>query len=675
MAALQMDDDLDTMFRPFPHRPDWNPSATRLAGGVALVLAGGAVAAGLLWPRMVPSGRGSAGPRSTPAGVAVTEADPGTDPGSERLSSAKDPARSRSARDAAGREEFEGRAADRDGDGHPGTSGEATGDELSAAWDRLERRVAAAMARARESVVALEYTAADAPAGTRRVATGVVINNGGEILSVRIDPPPTRPAPGTGKTLAPIVARDFLGRRHATQWMAADPETGLTLLRVSPRAVRPIRSADDGPKLGSQVFVVGSPFGMGHSVSRGHVAGLDRALELGTRQLGGLIQVQAPLYPGDSGAAVVDLRGHWLGLIRGGLAVPGSATDSDPAPTSEPFPLVSRPDPPEPGDDPTTTAAGRSDPDTDFGFAIPTRDGLWIASQLRTHGYVDRAYLGVRLAVTAATAAAGPVVSSGPPSSAPSPPAAGWRTGLTDAPIASAATNPGDPEGAPSSTTAGDGARVGDVIAGTPAALAGLRSGDRIVALDGQPICSHHDLIDRLDRIPAHKGIILGVVRGENPGAPPINIPLQTASRPGPPPAGPASSRTPSETTATRANVPVTPTASRSTPPTPAPAAPASVPSVPDPTPSHDAAPGPGSTRTPHPADPDRPPTDRDRPQTSTSTGSFNDLRLTLPRAFVERIERLERRLEKLETFTPPATPVPSPGAAPRRPGDSVRTP
>ena len=72
------------------------------------------------------------------------------------------------------------------------------------------------------------------------------------------------------------------------------------------------------------MFVVGNPFGMGHSVSRGHVAGLDRALELGTRQLGGLIQVQAPLYPGDSGAAVVNLHGDWLGLIRSGLAIPGS---------------------------------------------------------------------------------------------------------------------------------------------------------------------------------------------------------------------------------------------------------------------------------------------------------------------------------------------------------------
>ena len=67
---------------------------------------------------------------------------------------------------------------------------------------------------------------------------------------------------------------------------------------------------------------------MGHSVSRGHVAGLDRALELGDRQLGGLIQIQAPLYPGDSGAAVVNLHGEWLGLIRSGLATPHWGTET-----------------------------------------------------------------------------------------------------------------------------------------------------------------------------------------------------------------------------------------------------------------------------------------------------------------------------------------------------------
>ena len=220
------------------------------------------------------------------------------------------------------------------------------------------------------------------------------------------------------------MARDHRGRRHAAQWVAADPYTGLTLLRVSPKAVRPIRTAAEGPKLGSRVFVVGNPFGMGHSVSPGYVAGLDRAMEQGTRQFGGLIQVQAPLYPGDSGAAVVDVRGHWLGLIRGGLATPGMSSRPSPSPSpdarrgrraSAQGPRKgARPDAPE---EPAIAAGDASadrldEQDSDFGFAIPTRDALWIADQLRAHGRVDRACLGVHLEtapVSAGPAAPEPV--------------------------------------------------------------------------------------------------------------------------------------------------------------------------------------------------------------------------------------------------------------------------
>ncbi|HKM55127.1 MAG TPA: trypsin-like peptidase domain-containing protein, partial [Isosphaeraceae bacterium] len=259
-----------------------------------------------------------------------------------------------------------------------GQNDDANDDELFQAFERLERRMAAGMARARESVVSLEYTAAESTPGSRRIATGVVINSRGDVVSVRIDPPSSAastspvsgPSGGVARSGAGIVARDASGRRHLASWVAVDPESGLTLLQIAPRAVRPIEMAGEEATLGSQVFVVGNPFGLGHSVSRGHIAGLDRALKLGSRQLGGLIQVQATLYPGDSGAVVANLRGQLLGVIRSGLAVPS------------------------PG-------AGRIERDNDFGFAIAVRDLLWVADQLRARGHVDRAYLGVRLEPTA----------------------------------------------------------------------------------------------------------------------------------------------------------------------------------------------------------------------------------------------------------------------------------
>ena len=251
--------------------------------------------------------------------------------------------------------------------------------------------------------------------------------------------------------------------------MAADLETGLTLLQIAPRAVRPIQIAAEEPTLGSQVFVVGNPFGLGHTVSRGHIAGLDRALKLGSRQLGGLIQVQAPLYPGDSGAVVANLRGQLLGLIRSGLAIPATAKD-------------------------------RAERDNDFGFALAVRDVLWVADQLRARGHVDRAYLGVRLE-----------------------------------PVAAAATLRQQPEAdshpVPDVDALLEGALLLEVMAGTPAALAGLRAGDVIVAVDGQPVRSSPDLTDRLDRLPAQSMIRLDVVRGRGPQRQQMTLALRTSSR------------------------------------------------------------------------------------------------------------------------------------------------
>jgi len=348
---------------------------------------------------------------------------------------------------------------------------------LFAALEQLERQMSAGMIRARDSVVALEYTALEGPPGSRRLATGVVINLRGDVLSVRIDPPSaaTSSAPGpistgsgaTGHTT--IVAHDASGRRHLAQWVAADPETGLTLLQIAPRAVRPIQIAAEEPSLGSQVFVVGNPFGLGHSVSRGHIAGLDRALKVGSHQLGGLIQVQAPLYPGDSGAVVANLRGQLLGLIRSGLAIPATAKD-------------------------------RAERDNDFGFALAVRDVLWVADQLRARGHVDRAYLGVRLEPVAAAATLHPHPEAG---SHPSPD--------VDAIL--------------------EGAVLLEVMAGTPAALAGLRAGDVIVAVDGQPVRSPYDLTDRLDRLPAQVMIHLDIVRARGPQRQHMTLALRTSSR------------------------------------------------------------------------------------------------------------------------------------------------
>jgi serine protease Do len=304
--------------------------------------------------------------------------------------------------------------------------------------EAIERRVAESIAKLRESAVALEYAVADAPSGVRNVATGVVVSDRGDVLSIRIDQP---------KPASPILARDASGRPPPARWVAADVETGLTLLRIDPSVARPVRPASRGPRLGSQVLIIGNPFGLGHSVIRGQIAGLDRRVDVGPRPLGGLIQIDASLHPGDSGALVANLRGEWLGLIRSGLATPHGEGE------------------------------GRTF-DHDLGFAIPARDALWIAEQLGIRRRVDRAYLGVRLNL--------------------------------------------DPVDTPS------GAILDGVVSDSPAARAGLKAGDRVVAFDGYSIGSPSDLTDRLDRTLANSEATLEYLRGSRRD----RLTLRTSSRP-----------------------------------------------------------------------------------------------------------------------------------------------
>ncbi len=267
-------------------------------------------------------------------------------------------------------------------------------DLLFAAMERLERRLAAGMVRARESVVTLEYTESDAPDDERSAAVGVVVDGPrGDVLAVRIDRP--RPASDKSDAPAPIVARDVFGRRLLARWIAADLETGLTLLGIPAGVLRSIHPAPEGPALGAQVFVVGNPFGLGHSVVQGRIAGLDRSLKMRDHQINGLIQVQFPISPGDTGAAVVNHRGWWLGLVRG-----------------------------------VDVHAAERPGGHEFSFAIPADDALWIGEQLRERGRVDRAYLGVRLAAD--------------PGDPDAPEGAPLRDVLPDTPAAKAGLQPGD---------------------------------------------------------------------------------------------------------------------------------------------------------------------------------------------------------------------------------------
>src|SRR5437870_7583006 len=104
-----------------------------------------------------------------------------------------------------------------------------------------------------------------------------------------------------------------------------DPATDLAILKLASGSLTPAKAAQGDPRTGALALVVGRPGGEPNA-SLGLITGL--AGPARTRRGGMLerfIQVDAVMYPGFSGGALVDSEGAVLGMITSGLGFGGPA--------------------------------------------------------------------------------------------------------------------------------------------------------------------------------------------------------------------------------------------------------------------------------------------------------------------------------------------------------------
>ncbi|MFB6127384.1 MAG: S1C family serine protease [Halolamina sp.] len=103
--------------------------------------------------------------------------------------------------------------------------------------------------------------------------------------------------------------------------LGTDPYSDLAALSVpsAPSAATPLSTVDSDPDIGAEVAVIGSPFGLGGSLTTGVVSGLDRSIR-GPNEFSipDAIQTDAALNPGNSGGPLVDLDGLVVGVVSQG---------------------------------------------------------------------------------------------------------------------------------------------------------------------------------------------------------------------------------------------------------------------------------------------------------------------------------------------------------------------
>lgn len=203
-------------------------------------------------------------------------------------------------------------------DAGPGTVTQVTIEQTSALID--------AVRRAQPSVVKIESTRMVSGRLERDVGSGVIIDREGHIV--------TNAHVVLGTEMLEVVLSD--GSRRPAILVGHDyPFTDVAVLQVGPVPMAPIAVGDPAQLApGETVIAIGNPLAeFQGSVTAGIVSGLDRSRTLDGVRQDGLIQTDAPVNSGNSGGALVNLRGEFVGMptfvLRiqrsGGPAVEGVA--------------------------------------------------------------------------------------------------------------------------------------------------------------------------------------------------------------------------------------------------------------------------------------------------------------------------------------------------------------
>lgn len=147
------------------------------------------------------------------------------------------------------------------------------------------------------------------------------------------------------------------GRQIEAKKIGADENSDIALIQVDPSSLIEIKVADsDKLRVGDFAVAIGSPFGLGQTVTSGIVSALGRS-GLNNENYEDFIQTDAAINSGNSGGALVNLKGELIGI--------------------------------------NTAIIGPNGGNVGIGFAIPSNMVKNIVSQILEYGEVRRGVLGV----------------------------------------------------------------------------------------------------------------------------------------------------------------------------------------------------------------------------------------------------------------------------------------
>ena len=256
----------------------------------------------------------------------------------------------------------------------------------------------------------LKGSAPDGPSEPQRgVGSGFIVQADGYILTC------AHVVEDAREIHVAILSPQGFPEEYPARVVGADAQTDFALLKVEVERKLPVLALGSAQSvdIADWLVVIGSPFGLAHSVSVGVVSykGRTEVTPNGRAGYFDYIQTDASINPGNSGGPILDINGDVVAIAN------------------------------------AVNVAGQG-----IGFAVPVDIAKAVMPELREHGQVRRGWAGISV------------------------------TDLT-------------PElAAPLRMPSYEGVLVSDVVSGSPAARAGIRSGDIITRVTGERIRKAHDI-------------------------------------------------------------------------------------------------------------------------------------------------------------------------------------
>jgi serine protease Do len=146
--------------------------------------------------------------------------------------------------------------------------------------------------------------------GRSAAGSGVLVHPGGYVLT----------AHHVVRAAQELIVVLASGAALPATVIASDADADLALVKIDAGERLPAaRLANDSPRVGQWIVVLGNPFGLGVTASAGIVGSTPSAL--GASNPSGLIQTDAAINPGNSGGPVFDLNGQVVAIATAQISL------------------------------------------------------------------------------------------------------------------------------------------------------------------------------------------------------------------------------------------------------------------------------------------------------------------------------------------------------------------